>query len=344
MGMSAPHQDFIAPESIYADLGVGRSARHGLMGNRMHWDDLLAFRAVAMELSFTKAARKLNLSTSVVSQRVARLERRLGETLLTRTTRKSVLTSTGYLVLMLVSQMNNHWNRIATLAGDSPVSSPGRLLELGLPVWMPDSAMRMLSTVLPQGRAIISVAGSETNLARLANREVDFVLAGEFDFSPHSAPPNAYLRTVSRVPLCIGVPRTHPLAARNRISLEDLSGEQVMLDATESKAIQSLAENLRVKGRCRVLKSDPDVENDPHVNEVPRSPHGATKRAIHHDMVKIPMTDDTLGYHIFTAWNPATVDETIAADLHWLASEHRNRCIDLLKSTPIPGMRLMGER
>jgi DNA-binding transcriptional LysR family regulator len=57
--------------------------------------DLLAFIAVARERSFTKAAGKLGVSQSALSHTIARLEKRLGLRLLTRTTRSVAPTSAG---------------------------------------------------------------------------------------------------------------------------------------------------------------------------------------------------------------------------------------------------------
>jgi DNA-binding transcriptional LysR family regulator len=65
-------------------------------------DDLLAFLAVARERSFTKAAAKLGLSQSAVSQTVRGLEARLGVRLLTRTTRSVAPTPAGERVLASV--------------------------------------------------------------------------------------------------------------------------------------------------------------------------------------------------------------------------------------------------
>src|SRR5438445_775087 len=50
-------------------------------------DDLVAFFAVARERSFTRAAARLGVSQSALSQTVRGLEARLGLRLLTRTTR-----------------------------------------------------------------------------------------------------------------------------------------------------------------------------------------------------------------------------------------------------------------
>src|SRR3954463_2531687 len=62
---------------------------------RGHLDDLIGFVAVARERSFTKAAAKLGVSQSALSQTIRQLEARLGVRLLTRTTRSVSLTEAG---------------------------------------------------------------------------------------------------------------------------------------------------------------------------------------------------------------------------------------------------------
>src|SRR5947208_7103719 len=58
-------------------------------------NDLLVFRAVATERSFTRAAAKLGVSQSALSHTVRGLEERLGLRLLTRTTRSVAPTEAG---------------------------------------------------------------------------------------------------------------------------------------------------------------------------------------------------------------------------------------------------------
>lgn len=67
----------------------------------MAWDhasDLLMFAQLASDLSFTRTAKVLGVSRSVVSKRIARLEDRLGVRLVNRTTRRLSLTEAGRLL------------------------------------------------------------------------------------------------------------------------------------------------------------------------------------------------------------------------------------------------------
>src|SRR5947209_9875442 len=65
-------------------------------------NDLLVFRAVATERSFTRAAAKLGVSQSALSHTIRGLEERLGLRLLTRTTRSVSPTEAGDRLLQTV--------------------------------------------------------------------------------------------------------------------------------------------------------------------------------------------------------------------------------------------------
>ncbi|WP_454622064.1 LysR family transcriptional regulator [Bradyrhizobium cenepequi] len=66
-------------------------------------NDLVAFGAVARERSFTRAAAKLRVSPSALSQTVRNLEERLGIRLLTRTTRSVAPTEAGKRLLRTIT-------------------------------------------------------------------------------------------------------------------------------------------------------------------------------------------------------------------------------------------------
>lgn len=68
--------------------------------------DMLLFGAVVREGSFTRAARVLGITKQTVSERVAKLEERLGVRLLERTTRQLRLTDVG----------GRYYERVATIA------------------------------------------------------------------------------------------------------------------------------------------------------------------------------------------------------------------------------------
>lgn len=72
---------------------------------RNNLNDLVAFRAVATERSFTRAAAQMGVSTSALSHAVRGLEERLGIRLLNRTTRSVVPTQAGDRLLHAVGAL-----------------------------------------------------------------------------------------------------------------------------------------------------------------------------------------------------------------------------------------------
>jgi DNA-binding transcriptional LysR family regulator len=69
---------------------------------RQNINDLLAFRAVARERSFTRAAAQTGVSPSALSHTIRSLEERLGVRLLTRTTRSVAPTQAGERLLLAI--------------------------------------------------------------------------------------------------------------------------------------------------------------------------------------------------------------------------------------------------
>lgn len=91
-----------------------------------------SFVAVAEHKSFTRAARALGVSTSAVSQAVARLERELGVALLVRTTRSVNLTDAGRTLLASASPaLTSVASTLANLADGA--DRPSGVLRLNVP-------------------------------------------------------------------------------------------------------------------------------------------------------------------------------------------------------------------
>ena len=88
-----------------------------------NFDDLAAFAVVAREQSFTRAAAKLGVSQSALSQTIRNLEERLQMRLLSRTTRKVSPTEIGEQLLASVEErfhsISDDLNRLRGLA-DTP--------------------------------------------------------------------------------------------------------------------------------------------------------------------------------------------------------------------------------
>ena len=90
-------------------------------------NDLLIFASVAELGSFSRAAERLGLPKSTVSRRLAALEQRLGERLLTRTTRRQSLTEFGLQLLEHARQVASEVEAVAALSERRQATPSGRL-------------------------------------------------------------------------------------------------------------------------------------------------------------------------------------------------------------------------
>jgi DNA-binding transcriptional LysR family regulator len=113
-------------------------------------DDLLLFARVAESGSFSRAAERVQLPKSTVSRRIAAFERRLGERLLQRTTRKLVITDFGHGVLdharVLTEEVDAALafalSRQARPSGRLRVSMPGDFASVALEAPLADFIRR----------------------------------------------------------------------------------------------------------------------------------------------------------------------------------------------------------
>lgn len=90
-------------------------------------NDLLIFAYVAELGSFSRAAERMGLPKSTVSRRLARLEQRLGERLLLRTTRRQTLTEFGLQLLEHARQVVTEVDAVAALSEHRQSAPSGRL-------------------------------------------------------------------------------------------------------------------------------------------------------------------------------------------------------------------------
>ncbi len=89
--------------------------------------DLTVFVAVAQEQSFTRAAQRLGMSQSALSQIVRRLEERLGLRLLSRTTRNVAPTAAGDELLHRIAPMLDEMDASLTALGHFRDRPAGRI-------------------------------------------------------------------------------------------------------------------------------------------------------------------------------------------------------------------------
>ncbi len=183
--------------------------------------------AVAEEANFTRAAERVHISQPGISAQIRQLENDLGATLIDRSGRTATLTAAGEAVLV--------HTRAALAAAESvrrAVDEVNGLIRGRLTLGMVTAC-----TVTPLFNALstfhvshpgVDIALIEDNSDRL----IEYVLGGKTDLALVGAPgrpPSGVdaLQLVSERLVAI-VPTGHPLAARARVTLEDVSAYPIV--------------------------------------------------------------------------------------------------------------------
>jgi DNA-binding transcriptional LysR family regulator len=112
--------------------------------------ELSAFVAIAEELSFTRAGKRLARDATVLSRRLSSLEKRLGVRLVQRTTRTVVLTEPGRLYLTRARLILEAFREADLVAASLATGEPRGHLRLALPgsfgrMWLAPLIARFLA-------------------------------------------------------------------------------------------------------------------------------------------------------------------------------------------------------
>ena len=191
------------------------------------------FVAVAEELSFNRAAKRLHIAQPPLSNQIKQLEEELGVLLFERTSRGVLVTEAGELLLEEARRIFvqvDQTTRIVKRVGHGEV---GRL-ALG---FVPSASNEVLPPILrdfrdrfPDVELFLREMRPDHIVQRLNDKQLD---AG-FLYLPFE---NKAFRVecVSREPLVVALPERHPLASEERVELQALAEEPFILPANYQK-------------------------------------------------------------------------------------------------------------
>jgi len=187
-----------------------------------------AFLVAADELHFGRAAERLRVSPSRVSQLVRGMETRVGASLFERTTRRVELTPIGAQLYVDLTRVYDDLHASMRRAKSAATGLAGKV-TVGYLTHCQDAGFTQLAADF-HGRfpacevGTIDVTGSDYHDV-LRNGSVD-VLLGRFGAEP---PPGGLVQgpVIAREDWVLGVARGHPLAARDVVSVEELAGQAI---------------------------------------------------------------------------------------------------------------------
>lgn len=209
--------------------------------------ELECFTAVAEELSFTRAARRLHLAQPPLSRHIRTLEERLGARLFERQARKVAITPVGRLFYEESRGVLAQLNRAGDLARRAARGENDRLRLGFVSAVLGPEIVEILRGFREQHPAV------QIMLHDLSPAEqLDQIAAGKLDAGFVGLPPSQKLPGLKylpwrKEPLLVFLPAGHPLAARSRIDLAELRQEGFV--AVSNEAAPAFA--LLVHDLCR---------------------------------------------------------------------------------------------
>lgn len=217
-----PYSDFIAcyPCWLYWPIG-------GLGRKFVEFRHLVSFLAIAEEVHFGRAARRLNLTQPSLSQHLARLEREVGVQLVARTSREVRLTPAGQAFRGEAKRILELKRRTLEITRDTAAGRAGKInIGFNLP-----AGHRILPPTL--ARLHSSHPGLQPRLwERRTGPQIKSLLSGELDVGfIFGLPPTSSLHSmeVLRVRILAVVGEHHEWAERDQVPFCELERQGCLL-------------------------------------------------------------------------------------------------------------------
>lgn len=220
----------------------------------MDLKQLRALLAVSEHRSFSSAARSLHTVQSNVSTHIARLEREVGATLIDRATNE--LTGEGHVVADRAQRIEAEFaaleSDVAALRDE--IRGQVRVGVIGTTArWFVPRFLESMGQRLPLVRCVILDATTSSLIPQL--------VAGRIDVAVVNAPitdVDVSVEPLFHEDLILVAPSAHPLANRKSISLADLAGHELLLEAPGTAFRQELDDQSAARGIELTAKAEVD--------------------------------------------------------------------------------------
>src|SRR3954451_19822191 len=209
---------------------------------------LRALNAVATYGTVSGAADALHVTTSAVSQQVAKLERETGQKLLERNGRGVRLTDAAELLvrhagrilaLVEVAQSDLEAHR-GTVVGELSVAAFPTAIR-GLVA----AALVRLRDAHPRLRVRVREADPSESMPQAARGELDMAIVQDWNNEPLALPDGLAKGALCQDVADVALPADHPLAGRESIELKELAGDPWISSTVDSVCYDWLTYTLR---------------------------------------------------------------------------------------------------
>jgi len=188
------------------------------------------FVAVAEELHFGRAAERLRMAQPPLSQQIKALEEELGARLFERNRRKVELTPAGAALLEEARDILRRAADLGRLARATAGGEAGRL-EIAFTGSVPfNDAMPHILNAFRRAYPAVWVSLREMS----TGSQIEAVAEGRLDIgfarpADSNLPPGVAARRLLRERLVLALPADHPLAGRDRLTMNEVAGEALVM-------------------------------------------------------------------------------------------------------------------
>ncbi len=196
--------------------------------------ELECFLAVAEELSFTRAAKRLHLAQPPLSRHIHTLEDKIGTPLFLREPRRVSLTPAGSLFYEETRNVPQILSRAGDAAKRCALGQTSRLRLGFVSAVMNDvlvDVFRRFRQSHPNVQVILEDIPPNEQLKWISEGKLD---GGFVGLLPHTPPPGVRFVDWYKEPLMIFMPVGHPLSARRSLPLKSLAQESFIAVSHES--------------------------------------------------------------------------------------------------------------
>ena len=208
-------------------------------------------REVAARGSFSAAADQLFMSQSAVSQQVATLEREVGMSLLARGSDGPKLTEAGEALLAhadaVIARLEEAERELGAIAG----LESGRLRLASFPSASATLVTRALSVFRDRHPGValqFSEHEPETSLPLLRRGEIDLAVTFDYPSIPTQEDRDLDRILILSESMHVALPRTHPLANAESVTLDQLENEAWLSGTGPSRCADLVADACRDAG------------------------------------------------------------------------------------------------
>jgi DNA-binding transcriptional LysR family regulator len=195
----------------------------------LNLERLRALHAVADRGSVNAAAQALHVTTSAISQQLAKLETEIGQPLLERNGRGVRLTDAATLLVAHTSEVLARLERAeAELDARRDVVS-GRLTVAAFATavrGLAPQALRHLLTAHAQLEVVLREQEPQESVPQLVRGDLDLLIAQDWDNAPLALPDGLERAPIVDDVADVALPVDHRLAGREALALDELAGER----------------------------------------------------------------------------------------------------------------------